>query len=370
MRKIALVTSTRAEYGIMSRLIEALSNDSEVDFYLLVTGAHLSKKFGETKNEISQPIYEEIDIQIEKDPAHSLSLAVLKFSEILKKIKPDLLVLLGDRYEIMGVGTACMLNNIPIAHIGGGDSTGGIDEAIRHAITKMSHLHFTTCESSKKRVIQLGENPNRVFNVGSLAVENMKHIKLLSKDELEKSLNFKLNKKNLLVTFHPVTLEGNERAQFSELLAAFDELKNTNIIITCPNSDSGNDEIFALINSYKKTHKNVSVHSSLGMRRYFSCMRFVDIIVGNSSSGIYEAPSFKKPTINIGSRQNGRVQADSIINCKPFKNDILNAINAAYKKDCSTTTNPYEKQGTMQNIKNIIKNYDLNHIIKKEFYLL
>lgn len=369
MRKIALATSTRAEYGIMSRLIESLSKDDEIRFYLLVTGMHLSKRFGMTKGEITQPIYKEIDIDIEKEPAHSLALAIVKFGEALKEIKPDLLVLLGDRYEIMGVAVACMLNNVPIAHIGGGDTTEGIiDEAIRHSITKMSHLHFTTCESSKNRVIQLGENPNRVFNVGSLAIENMKNMPLLSKDELEKSLDFKFNKRNLLVTFHPVTLEGNEKAQFGELLSAFDELKDTNIIITCPNSDSGNDEIFALIDSYKKTHNNVKYYTSLGMKRYFSCMRFVDMVVGNSSSGIYETPSFKIPTINIGDRQKGRLQADSIINCKPFKNDILNAINEAYSKDCKNTINPYEKEGTMENIKKIIKSYDLINILKKEFY--
>lgn len=369
MRKIALATSTRAEYGIMSNLIESLSKDDEIRFYLLVTGMHLSKKFGITKDEITQPIYKEIDIEIEKEPAHSLALAIVKFGEVLKDIKPDLLVLLGDRYEIMGVAVACMLNNVPIAHIGGGDTTEGIiDEAIRHSITKMSHLHFTTCESSKNRVIQLGENPNRVFNVGSLAIENMKNMSLLSKDELEKSLDFKFNKRNLLVTFHPVTLEGNEKAQFGELLSAFDELKDTNIIITCPNSDSGNDEIFALIDSYKKTHSNVKYYTSLGMKRYFSCMRFVDMVVGNSSSGIYETPSFKIPTINIGDRQKGRLQADSIINCKPFKNDILNAINEAYSKDCKNTINPYEKEGTMENVKKIIKSYDLTNILKKEFY--
>lgn len=369
MRKIALATSTRAEYGIMSRLIESLSKDDEIRFYLLVTGMHLSKKFGMTKDEITQPIYKEIDIDIEKEPAHSLALAIVKFGETLKEIKPNLLVLLGDRYEIMGVAVACMLNNVPIAHIGGGDTTEGIiDEAIRHSITKMSHLHFTTCESSKNRVIQLGENPNRVFNVGSLAIENMKNMPLLSKDELEKSLDFKFNKRNLLVTFHPVTLEGNEKAQFGELLSAFDELKDTNIIITCPNSDSGNDEIFALIDSYKKTHSNVKYYTSLGMKRYFSCMRFVDMVVGNSSSGIYETPSFKIPTINIGDRQKGRLQADSIINCKPFKNDIVNAINEAYSKDCKNTINHYEKEGTMENIKRIIKSYDLTNILKKEFY--
>ena len=369
MRKIALVTSTRAEYGIMSRLIEALSNDKDIAFYLLVTGMHLSEKFGMTKNEITQPIYKEIDIEIEKSPAHSLALTIAKFYSALKEIKPDLMILLGDRYEIMGVAQACMLNNIPIAHLYGGDTTeGAIDEAIRHSITKMSHLHFTSCEQSKNRVIQLGEQPDRVFNVGSLAIENIKKIPLLDKKELETLLEFKFNKKNLLVTFHPVTLEGKVKEQFNEMLKAFDELKDTNIIITCPNSDSGSDVIFDLIKEYEEKHSNVKSYISLGMKRYLSCMKYVDMVVGNSSSGIYEVPSFKIPTINIGNRQKGRLQASSIINCKPLKDDILQAIDLAYTIDCSNVVNPYEKADTMEQIKNIIKTYDLSNILKKEFY--
>ena len=319
-RKIALVTSTRAEYGIMSKLIEALDKDSEIDFYLLVTGMHLSEKFGMTKNEISQKIYKEIDIEIESEPAHSLALTIEKFSQTFKEIKPDLLVVLGDRYEIMGVAQAAMLNNIPIAHLYGGDTTeGAIDEAVRHSITKMSHLHFTSCENYRKRVIQLGEDPTRVFNFGALAIENIKTVPLMSKSELENSLGFEFAEKNLLVTFHPVTLEGDSKTQFAELLEALDEQKNTNIIITCPNSDEGNEDIFELIKEFESTHSNVKAFKSLGLKRYLSAMQFVDAVVGNSSSGIYEVPSFGIPTINIGNRQKGRIQAESIINCKEFR---------------------------------------------------
>ena len=369
MRKIALVTSTRAEYGIMSRLIEALDKDADIEFYLIVTGMHLSEKFGMTKNEISQNIYKEIDIEIEKAPAHSLAIAIEKFNEVLKEIKPDLFVLLGDRYEIMGGAQACMLNNVPIAHLYGGDTTeGAIDEAIRHSITKMSHLHFTSCETSKNRVIQLGENPERVFNVGALAVENIKKIPLMQKAELEKSLNFKFNKKNLLVTFHPVTLEGNVKVQFKELLSAFDELCDTNIIITCPNSDSGSDDIFELINEYEKYNSNVKSYTSLGMRRYLSCLQFVDMVVGNSSSGIYEVPSFKIPTVNIGNRQKGRLQASSVINCGTTKKEILNAIKQGYETNCRNAINPYEQDNTLDTIVRILKNYDLTNILEKEFY--
>lgn len=369
MRRVALVTSTRAEYGIMYRLIDKLSVDKDVDFYLLVTGMHLSDKFGVTKNEITQPVYKEIDIDIEKEPAYSLALAIEKFYNVFREIKPDILVVLGDRFEIMGVVQAAMLNNIPVAHIHGGEITeGAIDDAIRHSITKMSHLHFTSCEDYRKRVIQLGENPKRVFNIGSLGVENIKEIQLLSKTDLEESLGFNFAEKNILVTFHPVTLEGDVKKQFNELLDALNDLKDTNIIITCPNADPGNDEIFELIQKFKLLNKNIYVYKSLGMQRYLSCLKYVDMVVGNSSSGIIEVPSFKIPTINIGNRQKGRIQAESIINCIPEKNNILSAIDIAYKKDFSNTINPYEKEDTLENLLKILKNYDLNNIIKKNFY--
>ena len=369
MRRVALVTSTRAEYGIMYRLIDKLSVDKDVDFYLLVTGMHLSDKFGVTKNEITQPVYKEIDIDIEKEPAYSLALAIEKFYNVFREIKPDILVVLGDRFEIMGVVQAAMLNNIPVAHIHGGEITeGAIDDAIRHSITKMSHLHFTSCEDYRKRVIQLGENPKRVFNIGSLGVENIKKFQLLSKTDLEESLGFNFAEKNILVTFHPVTLEGDVKKQFNELLDALNDLKDTNIIITCPNADPGNDEIFELIQKFKLLNKNIYVYKSLGMRRYLSCLKYVDMVVGNSSSGIIEVPSFKIPTINIGNRQKGRILAESIINCIPEKNNILSAIDIAYKKDFSNTINPYEKEDTLENLLKILKNYDLNNIIKKNFY--
>lgn len=369
MRKICVVTSTRADYGIMSRLVDMMHKDSDIELRLIVTGMHLSKKFGLTYKEINVPITKKINIDIEKEPAHTLALTIEKFSKEFKKLKPDLVVILGDRYEIMGVAQACMLNNIPIAHLHGGEITqGAIDDAIRHSITKMSHLHFTSCEEYAKRVIQLGEKPQTVFNVGSLGVENIKAITLLSKNELEKSINFKFGKKNLLVTFHPVTIEGNSTEQFRELLSALDELTETNIIITAPNSDKGNEELFRLIDNFVKNHKNVKYIKSLGMKRYLSAIRCVDAVVGNSSSGIMEVPSFKKATINIGSRQKGRIQASSIINCEPKKQDIINAIERVYKSDFSNVTNPYEKENTAKQILEIIKNFELNGIIMKEFY--
>lgn len=371
MRKIALVTSTRADYGILSRLITMLDMSEDVDFLLLVTGTHLSEKYGMTKTEISQKIYKEVDIEIEESPSHALALAVEKFSSIFKNEHPDLVVLLGDRYEIMGVAQAAMLNNIPIAHLFGGDTTeGAIDEAIRHCITKMSHLHFTSCEAYRTRVIQLGESPDRVYNFGSLAIDNIKHIKLMEKFELETSLGFSFAKRNLLITFHPVTLEGNCTAQIVELLKALDTLTDTNLIFTMPNSDDGSDEISKALKEYAIKRENVKIFTSLGMRRYLSCMKYVDAVVGNSSSGIYEAPSFKIPTINIGSRQKGRLQSSSIINCEPNKDDILKAINIAYSTDFSKTQNIYEKPNTAEEILNVLLNIDISNILKKKFYNL
>ncbi len=369
MRKICVVTSTRAEYGIMTRLIENLYQDKDINFQLIATGMHLSKKFGHTIDEITQPITKKIDIEIEKEPAHSLALTIERFNEAFKELNPDIIVILGDRYEIMGVAQAAMLNNIPIAHIHGGETTeGAIDEAIRHSITKMSHLHFTSCEEYRKRVIQLGENPERVFNVGSLGVENIKKIPLMKKEELEKSLDFKFNKHNLLVTFHPVTLESNSDEQFKEMLGALNELEDTNIIITYPNSDSGNDEIIKMIKDFDNSHDNVKSYTSLGMKRYLSTIQYVDAVVGNSSSGILEVPSFKVATINIGNRQKGRIQANSVINCKPNKEEILNAIRDAQTKDFSETKSPYEKEETADNILKILKETNLDKIVKKCFY--
>lgn len=371
MKKIALVTSTRAEYGLMNRVIDKLAKDKDIDFYLLVTGMHLSEKFGYTKNEIRQKIYKEIDIEIEKSPAHAISVAIEKFSDVFYSLQPDLVIVYGDRYEIMGVVQAAMFNVVPVVHLGGGDTTeGSIDEAIRHAITKMSHLHFVTCEEAKKRVIQLGEHPGRVFNYGALGVENIIKIRLLNKEDLEESLHIKFAQKNILATFHPVTLEGNAKGQFAELLSAFEELDDTLFIVTCPNADEGNDEIFMLIQEFEKKHFNFRFFKSLGLLRYLSCMQFVDMVVGNSSSGIYEVPSFKIPTVNIGNRQKGRMCAESVIHCEAKKESILNAIHYAYGMDCSTVQNPYYQKNTADRIVDTIKTYRLENILAKEFYLL
>lgn len=375
MKKICVVTSTRAEYGIMSNLINKINFDPKLELQLIVTGTHLSEKFGYTCQEITTPITRKIDIEIEQKPARAMSVAIEKFYAVFQELHPDILMVLGDRYEIMAVAIAAMLSRIPIAHICGGESTEGLmDEAIRHSITKMSHLHFTSCEEYRNRVIQLGENPRYVFNVGSLAVENIENSKLLSKKDLEEQLNFKFGKKNLLVTFHPVTLERNDvSAQFRELLGALLELKDTNIVFTKPNSDDGNEEIFQLIDDYVLLHGNAVAFTSLGMLRYFSIMQFVDGVVGNSSSGIVEAPSFKIGTINIGDRQKGRIRARSIIDCECNKKSIGEAFNVMYspkfQKMLGTVTNFYKQKNTANRIINVLK-IPSNELLKKEFYEL
>ncbi|MDR1365992.1 MAG: UDP-N-acetylglucosamine 2-epimerase [Holosporales bacterium] len=375
MKKICIVTSTRAEYGIMSNLIDRISRDDDLDLQLVATGTHLSERFGYTCSEITTAITKKIDICIEKKPAYAMSVAVEKFYEAFGELKPDVLVVLGDRYEIMAVAIAAMLSKLPIAHISGGESTFGImDEEIRHCITKMSHLHFTICEEYRNRVIQLGENPEYVFNVGSLGVENIKNTKLLSKDELEEQLNFKFGPKNLLVTFHPMTLEYNygQAEQFQILLGALSELKNTKIIFTKPNSDDGNEEIFSLIDEYASLHENATAFKSLGQLRYFSTLQFVDAVVGNSSSGIVEAPSFKIGTINISDRQQGRIQSESIINCENTKEEILSAIQKLYSTEfqqmLKTVRNFYEGNDTANNIIKKLKEVDVSKLLKKVFF--
>lgn len=374
MRKICVITSTRAEYGIMSKLIEKIDLDNKLQLQLVVTGSHLSKKFGETYKEITQPITKKIDIDIEEEPTHSMAQCIEKFSQAFIELKPDLILILGDRYEIMSVAIAAMLNNIPIAHIHGGEATHGvIDEAIRHSITKMSHIHFVACEEYRKRVIQLGENPKNVFNVGALGVENIEKMKLLSREALEEELNFKFGEKNLLVTFHPVTLEySTSHEQFSELLSALDKLQNTKIIFTKPNSDTGNQPIIDLIDNYVRNNPNAIAFTSMGALKYLSTMQFVDGVIGNSSSGIIEAPSFKIGTVNIGDRQKGRVQSSSVINCEPKKEDILNAIQKLYSKEfkdiLKNVQNPYKQKNTVDKIIEVLKSFNLKNILKKAFY--
>ncbi|MGJ0318155.1 UDP-N-acetylglucosamine 2-epimerase [Aliarcobacter cryaerophilus] len=381
MKKICVVTGTRAEYGLLYWLLKEIEADKDLELQLIATGMHLSPEFGLTYQTIEKEfkINKKIEMLLSSDTSvgisKSMGLAQISFAESYDELKPDIVIVLGDRYEIFSATSAAMIAKIPIAHLHGGEKTeGAFDESIRHSITKMSHLHFTATNEYKNRVIQLGEHPSRVFNVGGMGIENIKRLKLLSKDEFEKSIEFKLNSKNILVTFHPVTLENSTaKEQFQQLLDAIDELEDTNIIFTKANSDTDGRVINTMIDEYgtKNSHKSI-VFTSLGQLRYLSALQYVDAVVGNSSSGLAEAPSFKIGTINIGDRQKGRIKASSVIDCEPNKDSILKSFEKLYSKEfqetLKTTINPYGDGYASKKIVEILKSVDLKNILKKSFY--
>lgn len=383
MKKICILTTTRAEYGLLKPLIKKLTNVQEFDVRVVVTGAHLSPEFGLTYKEIEEDgiiIDEKMEILLSSDTPSSISksmgLAIISFADYFERSTPDLLVVLGDRYETLAVCCAAMNQRIPIAHLHGGETTeGAIDESIRHAITKLSYLHFTSTETYKKRVIQLGENPKRVFNVGAIGLENIKNEKLMTKNELEQSIDFKLDKPYGIVTFHPVTLEENNiELQTQELLNTIEKYSDIKFIFTKANADVNGRIINHLIDNFVKENNNVVAFTSLGMNRYLSALKYSTMVIGNSSSGILEAPSFGIPTINIGDRQKGRLQSDSVINCEPKKYDIERSIDLAltdeFKDRASKTINLYGNGNTSEKIVDVIKKYLLNDkiFLKKKFY--
>ncbi len=381
-RKICVVTGTRAEYGLMYWLLKAINNDPDLELQIVVTGMHLSPEFGLTYKKILEDgfiINKKIEILLSSDTtvgiSKSMGLMQISAAEVLQDLDPDLLVVLGDRFEIFSIVSSAMISRIPIAHLHGGEATEGlIDEPIRHSITKMSHLHFTATKEYKKRVIQLGEEPHRVFNVGSPGIDNIVNLKLLSKGDFEKAVNFQLGKKNILVTFHPVTLENSTaKEQFGELLEVINSLSDTKVIFTKPNADTDGRIIIRMIDEFVEKNKERScAFISLGQLRYLSALQYVDVVVGNSSSGITEVPSFKKATVNIGDRQKGRVRCKSIIDCTPTKASITKAISTAYSDDfqgeLKDVKNPYGKGGASKKIKDIIKEIELEGLIKKAFF--
>lgn len=378
-KKICVVTGTRAEYGLLRPVIKRIAGDEDLELSLVATGMHLCPEFGLTYKEIEQDgiaIDEKMEILLSSDTrlgmTKSTGLALFSFAEYFERKRPDVLVILGDRFEIFACSTAAAMVHIPIAHLYGGDTTeGAIDEFFRHSITKMSYLHFTTTEQYKRRVEQLGEHPGRVFNVGSVGVENILNMTLLSREELEEGINFNLEGDYALVTFHPVTLdEEPAEAQFSELLRALDALKNIKFIFTKANSDADGRIINKMIDDYAAENSNCIAFESLGIKRYLSAMKYARMVIGNSSSGLYETPSFKIPTINIGDRQKGRIQANSVINCPPVTSEIINAINLGLEKDCSDTVNPYQGDQPSKAIVDKIKEFLFEGKIdlKKKFW--
>lgn len=383
MIKIGVLTSSRAEYGLLRSLIFELKKDEFFDVKVLVTGAHLSKKFGMTYKEIEKDgiiIDAKMDISVEEDSAigvsKSMSKAIVLFAEYFAYTNLDALIVLGDRFETLAVCCAAMHAKIPIIHLHGGETTeGAIDEAIRHSITKMSILHFTSNETHRKRVIQLGESPNRVFNVGAIGVENAMNLQLLSKLELSEILDVDLSKKYCVVTFHPETLEKEDiDSQFDNLISALKKYKDVNFIFTKSNADVGGMRINELIEDYCKNQDNFFAFNSLGVIKYLSAVKYSEAVIGNSSSGIIEVPSFKVPTINIGDRQKGRMQARSVINCKCDSLEIEKAIELAFdnnfRESINNVNNPYEGVDTTKSIIMLIKKwFSPNDIsLKKEFY--
>ena len=381
-RKICVVTGTRAEYGLLYWPMKEIQEDADLALQIIATGMHLSPEFGLTYRQIEKDgfkIDKKIEMLLSSDTpvgiSKSMGLGMIGFSEAYGDLKPDIVVLLGDRFEIFSAAAAAMIARIPIAHLHGGETTeGAFDEAIRHSITKMSHLHFTAAEEYKRRVVQLGEDPARVFNVGGLGIDNIRKLKLMSREEFEDSINFKLSSKNLLVTFHPVTLEhATAGDQFQNLLNALDELEDTKFIFTKPNADTEGRLIIKMIDDYvfENSH-NAVAFTSLGQLRYLSALKFVDACIGNSSSGLAEAPTFKIGTINMGDRQRGRLMADSVIDCEPEKESILSAIRKLYSKEFQNklkdVKNLYGAGGAAKKIKKTLKEVDLSDILKKEFY--
>jgi GDP/UDP-N,N'-diacetylbacillosamine 2-epimerase (hydrolysing) len=381
-RKICIATGTRAEFGLLRWLMEAINYQPELTLQIIATGMHLSPEFGSTYQEIEEAgftIDAKVEMLLGSDTTtaitKSMGLGLIGFADAFESLAPDMLVVLGDRFEIFAAASAAMIAGIPVAHLHGGETTeGAFDEAIRHSITKMSHLHFVAADEYRRRVIQLGEDPGRVFNVGGMGLDAIKRIKLLSREELERSLDFALGEKSLLITFHPVTLEGGASsvAQMQELLAALGELKNTSLIFTMPNADTSGRELGALVQQFAKKHTRAKVFTSLGQLRYFSCLAQVDGVVGNSSSGLLEAPAFKVGTVNIGDRQKGRLKAKSVIDCEPKRESILNALttleSTSFKSQLATSINPYGDGNAVDRILRVLEQYPLDSIRKKRFY--
>jgi GDP/UDP-N,N'-diacetylbacillosamine 2-epimerase (hydrolysing) len=380
-RKICVVTGSRADYGLLRLVMAGINKDPELALQVIATGMHLSPTFGLTYKEIEADGFR-IDFKVETlnssdSPvgiSESISKGLIGCAEAFSHLQPDFIVVLGDRFEIFAAATAALITKIPVAHLHGGETTvGAFDEAFRHSITKMSHLHFVAAEEYRNRVIQLGENPRNVFLVGGLGVDIIREVTLLTKEELERSLGIEFQLKSLLITFHPVTLEEEtSQVHMKELLSALSELSDTTLLFTMPNADTGGLELIKMVEEFVALHSNAHSFISLGQQRYLSCIAQVDGVVGNSSSGLTEVPSFKKGTINIGTRQLGRLQASSVINCEPKEDQIRGAIKKLYtnnfKDSLSIAMNPYGEGGASVAIVNALKTAALDGIIKKSFH--
>jgi GDP/UDP-N,N'-diacetylbacillosamine 2-epimerase (hydrolysing) len=382
-RKICVVTGTRAEYGLLRWLMQGIKDDPTLKLQVIATGMHLSPIFGSTYKEIEKDGFH-IDQKVEVlgpsdttyDISNSISEGLIGCAKALEELKPDLVVLLGDRFEIFSAATASLVARIPVAHIHGGESTEGLlDEAFRHSITKMSQLHFVAAEEYKNRVIQLGEDPKHVYLVGGLGIDSIRKMPILGKVELERELKLSFRSKSLLITFHPVTLENDTaEKQMQELLAALSTLDDTTLVFTMPNADSGGRLLIKMVEDFVSINQNAHAYTSLGQHLYLSAVAYVDGVIGNSSSGLIEAPSFKKGTVNIGDRQLGRLRANSVIDCEPNRNDISRALailySSQFQKDLKVTINPYGVGGASEKILEILRSVNISDLLKKKFYTL
>lgn len=383
MRKVCVVTATRAEYGLLKCLLEDINLDDVLQLQIISTGTHLSPEFGLTNQQIEADgfhVDKKIEILLSSDTAigvsKSMGLAQISFAEAFDEIKPDVVLVLGDRYELIPIVTAANIARIPVAHLSGGELTeGAIDELIRHAITKLSQLHFTAMDEYSKRVIQMGEQPKRVFNVGEVGLDNLQRMTLLSQEEFELSIDRSLKSKNLLITYHPETTQDIKeiKTDFEKILDALNEIEDTLLIFTKANADVGGRLINKMIDDYvaENTDKAIAF-TSLGQLRYLSALQYVDAVVGNSSSGIVEAPSFKVATINIGDRQKGRVRAQSTLDVNVCKNEIEQALRTSYSKEfkelLNTIVNPYGQGNSSKKVVEVLKTVELKNLKSKLFY--
>lgn len=379
-KTFCVVTGSRADFGVIHNMLIKLNLDKKINLKIIVTGSHLLKSYGMTKSEIIEnnlKIYKKIKINSKNNVPHDISksssLILNKLSKIFSTLNPDLLIVLGDRYEMLVSSYVATLHKIPIAHIGGGEQTeGSYDNQFRHSISKMSSVHFVSHKIYKKRLINMGELPKNVFNFGSLALDNIKNIDLISKKSLEKKFSIKFRKINFLVTFHPLTLDNKQtKKQFLALLKAISIFKDYNFIFTAANADHEGYIINNMIKKFMRNKKNIFYVKSFGQKNYFSVLKYISGIIGNSSSGIIEVPSFKVGTINIGDRQMGRIKSKSVVNCKPnvknISNSIKRVLSKKFQKSIRYNKNPFEKKNTIKNIKKVLKNFNLKNI-KKSFH--
>jgi GDP/UDP-N,N'-diacetylbacillosamine 2-epimerase (hydrolysing) len=380
-RKICVLTGTRADYGLLRWVMAGIAADPALQLQVVATGMHLAAEFGSTWREIERDGFS-IDRKLEMltasdsavGMAKSMGLGLIGMADVLAELKPDLLLLLGDRFETFAAAAAALPARIPVAHLHGGESTAGaVDEAFRHSITKMSHFHFVATEEYARRVVQLGEDPARVFLVGGLGIDNLRRLQLLRREELQAQLGLRLAARSLLVTFHPATLSPNDaREEMAQLLAALAPLRDTTLVFTLPNADSGGRALAAQVHEFAAAHDNAHVFASLGQLRYLSLLAQVDAVVGNSSSGLTEAPSLGVPTIDIGERQRGRIAADSVIHCAAQASAISAALERAFSPAFLETArrkrNPYDHGGASDKVVATLRALDLTNVVAKDFH--